>query len=144
MSLDFDSARLPNSSLTSEHNEWRAQLRRFFEREVIPFAADWDEDGAIPDDLWLKASEVGLLGLGYPEEFGGTSEGIDVWHSIILNEELARVAVGGVGATLMVHGIGLPPVINFGSDEIKQMVAPPVLAGTKRISLGDYRTRWRL
>ncbi|MEJ6773569.1 MAG: acyl-CoA dehydrogenase family protein, partial [Porticoccaceae bacterium] len=135
MSLDFDSARLPNSSLTSEHNEWRAQLRRFFEREVIPFAADWDEDGAIPDDLWLKASEVGLLGLGYPEEFGGTSEGIDVWHSIILNEELARVAVGGVGATLMVHGIGLPPVINFGSDEIKQMVAPPVLAGTKRISL---------
>ena len=47
MSLDFDSARLPNSCLTSEHNEWRAQLRRFFEREVIPFAADWDEDGHV-------------------------------------------------------------------------------------------------
>jgi acyl-CoA dehydrogenase len=135
MALDFDSARLPNSSLTAEHHEWRAQLRRFFDREVIPYAEDWDENGCIPDELWTKSAEVGLLGLGYPEEFGGVSEGIDVWHGIILNEEMARIAVGGVAATLMVHGIGLPPVINFGSDEIKQMVAPPVLAGTKRISL---------
>ena len=135
MSLDFDSARLPNSCLTPEHEEWRAQLRRFFDREVIPFAEDWDEKGAIPDELWAKAAEVGLLGLGFPEEFGGITEGIDIWHSIILNEEMARIAVGGIAATLMVHGIGLPPVINFGSDEIKQRVAPPVLAGTKRISL---------
>ncbi len=135
MSLDFDSARLPNSSLTPEHHEWRAQLRRFIDREIAPYAEDWDENGSIPADLWPKAAEVGLLGLGYPEEFGGVTEGIDLWHSIIVNEEMARVAVGGVAATLLVHGIGLPPVINFGSDAIKQMVAPPVLAGTKRISL---------
>ena len=63
------------------------------------------------------------------------TEGIDIWHSIILNEEMARIAVGGIAATLMVHGIGLPPVINFGSEAIKQLVAPPVLAGAKRISL---------
>jgi acyl-CoA dehydrogenase len=135
MSLDFDSARLPNICLRPEHHEWRAQLRRFFEREVIPFAAQWDEDGHIPDELWPKSAAVGILGLGYPEEFGGLSEGIDIWYGIILNEEMARVAVGGVGATLMVHGIGLPPIINFASDEVKQMVAPAVLAGTKRISL---------
>ncbi len=135
MSLDFDSARLPNSCLTAEHDEWRAQLRRFIDREIMPYAEDWDENGAIPDELWPKAAEVGLLGLGFPEEFGGVTEGIDIWHSIIVNEEMARVAVGGVTASLMVHGIGLPPVVNFGSDEIKQMVAPPVLAGTKRISL---------
>ena len=135
MSLDFDSARLPNNALTSEHHEWRAQLRRFFDREVIPYAEEWDENGAIPDELWPKSAAVGILGLGFPEEFGGITEGINIWHSIILNEEMARIAVGGVAATLMVHGIGLPPVINFGSDEIKQMVAPPVLAGTKRISL---------
>ncbi|MBT5577632.1 MAG: acyl-CoA dehydrogenase [Porticoccaceae bacterium] len=135
MSLDFDSARLPNRNLTPEHQEWRAQLRRFIDREIVPYAEDWDEKGSIPDELWTKAAEVGLLGLGYPEEFGGVSEGIDLWYSIIVNEEMARVAVGGVAATLLVHGIGLPPVINFGSDELKQMVAPPVLAGTKRISL---------
>ena len=136
MSLDFDSARLPNSFLKPEHYEWRAQLRRFFDREVIPYAAQWDEDGRIPDELWPKSAAVGILGLGYPEEFGGVSEGIDIWYSIILNEEMARIAVGGVSATLLVHGIALPPVINFGSEAIKQLVAPPVLAGTKRISLG--------
>lgn len=135
MSLDFDSARLPNKNLTAEHHEWRAQLRRFIDREIMPFAEGWDESGSIPDELWTKSAEIGLLGMGYPEEFGGVSEGIDLWHGIILNEEMARVAVGGVAATLLVHGIGLPPVINFGSDEIKQMVAPAVLAGTKRISL---------
>ncbi len=135
MSLDFDSARLNNSHLTAEHDEWRAQLRRFFDREVIPFADQWDEDGALPDELWPKAAAVGILGLGYPEEFGGISEGIDIWHKNILNEEMARIAVGGLSATLMVHGIGLPPVLNFASEAIKQEVAPPVLAGTKRISL---------
>ena len=135
MSLDFDSARLPNKALTSEHHEWRAQLRRFFDREVIPYAEEWDENGAIPDELWPKSAAVGILGLGFPEEFGGITEGIDIWHSIILNEEMARIAVGGIAATLMVHGIGLPPVINFGSEAIKQLVAPPVLAGAKRISL---------
>ncbi len=135
MSLDFDTARLPNSCLRPEHDQWRVQLRRFFDREVIPYAAQWDEDGHIPEDLWPKSAEVGILGLGYPEEFGGVSEGIDIWYSIILNEEMARVAVGGVGATLMVHGIGLPPIINFASDKVKAMVAPPVLAGEKRISL---------
>ncbi|MDG1495435.1 MAG: acyl-CoA dehydrogenase family protein [Porticoccaceae bacterium] len=135
MSLDFDSARLHNSHLTPEHEEWRAQLRRFFDREVIPFADQWDEDGALPGELWPKASAVGILGLGYPEEFGGVSDGIDIWHKNILNEEMARIAVGGLSATLMVHGIGLPPLINFASEAIKREVAPPVLAGTKRISL---------
>ena len=135
MSLDFDSARLNNNHLTAEHEEWRAQLRRFFDREVIPFADQWDEDGALPDELWPKAAAVGILGLGYPEEFGGVSEGIDIWHKNILNEEMARIAVGGLSATLMVHGIGLPPVLNFASEALKQEVAPPVLAGSKRISL---------
>jgi len=135
MSLDFDSAHLHNSHLTPEHEEWRAQLRRFFDREVIPFADQWDEDGALPGELWPKASAVGILGLGYPEEFGGVSDGIDIWHKNILNEEMARIAVGGLSATLMVHGIGLPPLINFASEAIKREVAPPVLAGTKRISL---------
>ncbi|MEJ2533171.1 MAG: acyl-CoA dehydrogenase family protein [Halioglobus sp.] len=136
MSLDFDSARLPNPNMLPEHEEWRTQLRRFIDTEIAPFAEEWDEAGHIPIGLWPKAAAVGLLGLGYPEEFGGTSEGIDVWHSWITNEELARIGVGGIPASLMVHGIGLPPVINWGSQALKEMVAPPVLAGEKHISLG--------
>lgn len=136
MSLDFDSARLSNPNLGPEHHEWRAQLRKFFDAEVMPYAADWDEAGRVPTELWPKAAAVGLLGLGYPEQYGGTLEGIDCWYSWIVSEELSRVGVGGLTASLMIHGIGLPPVINFASEEVKEMVAPPVLRGEKWISLG--------
>ena len=135
MSLNFDNARLKNEYLMPHHDEWRTQLRRFFEKEIIPYADDWDETGLIPNDLWPKSAAVGILGLDYPEEFGGTSEGIDIWHKNILNEELARIAVGGIGASLMVHNIALPPIINFGTQEIQKIVIPPVLSGKKRISL---------
>ncbi len=135
MTINFDTVCLPNEHLTEEHRAWKTQLRRFFETEVRPFAQDWDEDGDIPDELWTKSSTLGILGLGFPEEFGGTNEGIDVWHKNILNEELSRVGVGGLGATLMVHNIGLPPVINFGQQPLKQEIAPSVINGTKKISL---------
>lgn len=136
MALDFDSARPANPYLTEDHQAWRYQLRRFVDKEIMPFADDWDESGRIPPDLWPKAGELGLLGLGYPEEFGGVSEGIDIWHKNIVNEELARVGAGGIAASLMVHGIGLPPVVKFASDDIRQLVVPPVLKGEKNISLG--------
>lgn len=136
MPLDFDSARLANPNITAEHEEWRRQLRKFIDAEIMPFADDWDEAGEIPMDLWPKAAAVGLLGLNYPEEFGGTSEGIDSWHNWIANEELARIGAGGIPASLMVHGIGLPPVLNWGTEAMKQEVAPPVLAGEKHIALG--------
>jgi len=136
MSLDFDSARLSNPHLTAVHEEWRTQIRRFVEREVMPFAAEWDEAGKVPDELWPKAAEIGILGLGYPEAYGGITEGIDAWYINIMTEELSRVGVGGIFASLLIHGIGLPPVLNFASEAIKQEVAPPVLDGRKRISLG--------
>lgn len=136
MSLDFDSARLPNPNITANHEEWRAQLRKFIDAEIMPYAEDWDEAGHIPIELWPKTAAVGLLGMGYPEAFGGISEGIDSWHGWIANEELARIGVGGIPASLMVHSIGLPPVINWGTQAMKEMVAPAVLAGEKHISLG--------
>ena len=136
MSLTFDSARMPNPHMREEHEAWRTQLRRFVDTEIMPYAEQWDEDGHIPIELWPKAAEVGLLGLGYPEAFGGISEGIDSWHNWITNEELARIGVGGIPASLMVHGIGLPPVINWGSEAMKQAVAPSVIAGEKHIALG--------
>lgn len=135
MALDFDGARLANEYETDEHREWRHQLNRFFNKEIAPYAADWDEQCSLPDQLWLKAASIGILGLGYPEQYGGTSQGIDVWHKNILNEEFSRIGVGGLGASLMVHNIALPPIIHFGSDDLKQEIAVPVIQGKKRISL---------
>ena len=137
MALTFDSARLHNPYLTEEHEAWRHQLRRFLEAEVVPFLDDWEESGEIPDSLWPKAAEIGLLQLGYPEAYGGLSEGIDAWYSNITNEELTRAgSAGGLASNLLIHGIGLPPVAHFASEAIKQQVIPPIMAGEKRIALG--------
>jgi acyl-CoA dehydrogenase len=120
--------------MNEEHLAWREQLRRFIDSEIMPFAEEWDEAGHIPIELWPKAANVGLLGLGYPEAYGGTPG--DIWYSQIANEELARIGVGGINASLMVHGIGLPPVLNWGSDAMKEDIAPAVLRGESWISLG--------
>ncbi len=137
MPLEFDSARLHNPHLDSDHELWRTQLRRFVDIEVAPYFNDWEEQGSIPRELWAKAAGIGLLQLGYPEEFGGISSGIDQHYMNIVNEELTRVgSAGGILSTLLVHSIGLPPVLNFGSQSLKEEVAPSVLQGVKRISLG--------
>lgn len=136
MSLDFDSARLYNPALGESHEEWRAQLRRFIEREIAPFAADWEEQADIPDEIFPKAGEVGLFSLGYPEAYGGLEEGLDIWHSHIVHEELARVGCGGVAAALTVHNISLPSVLSYAPEALRQEVGPAVISGRKRISLG--------
>ncbi|MFK8049650.1 MAG: acyl-CoA dehydrogenase family protein [Halioglobus sp.] len=135
MSLSFDSARLPNPDLTEEHEAWREQLRRFIDREIVPYVDEWDEQGFLPDELWGKAAEFGLLGLGYPEQYGGTQTGIDLHHVNIVGEEISRTSLGGLPSTLLSHGIGLPPVLAFGSEDLKSELVPPILAGKKRISL---------
>ena len=133
--INFDSAALPNEFLNDGHREWQSQLRRFIDKEVLPFANEWDEQGYLPDSLWEKSAALGILGLGYPEALGGTSEGIDIWHKNILSQEFARTGAGGIGASLLVHNIGLPPVTNFANAALQKEVAPAVLSGQKRISL---------
>ena len=135
MPLDFDSLRPPSPFLGETHRQWRDALRKFVERELMPFAAEWDEAGAVPREVFLKAGAFGLLGAGYPEEYGGWREGYDRFHGIVTSEELARIGAGGVTAALMVHGIGLPPILARGSDEMKTRIAPAVLKGEKQISL---------
>ncbi|NIB38158.1 acyl-CoA dehydrogenase [Pseudomaricurvus alkylphenolicus] len=136
MSLNFDSARISNPLLTPQHEEWRTQIRRFIEREIMPYATEWDEAGEIPEELFAKAGAAGVMALGYPEAYGGISEGIDILYHGILYEELARVGCGGVQSMMMVHSIGLPPVANFANEAIKRDVVPGVLDGSKGISLG--------
>lgn len=131
--FDIDSTRIASPFYNEEHRHWREQLRRFVTREIIPSVTQWDEDGALPDDLWQRAADIGLLQLGYPEEYGGVPA--DIFHIIIAAEELARCGAGGVYASLMVHGIALPPLVHYGSPELKEAVIPAVLRGERNISL---------
>ena len=54
------------------HNDFRRSVRRFVEREIAPFVNDWDEAGSFPRELYRKAAAVGIIGVGYPEDLGGT------------------------------------------------------------------------
>ena len=95
--------------------------------EISPFASAWDEAETFPRELYGKAAAIGLLGLRFPEEYGGVSA--DVFFHIVLSEELAASGCGGVSAGLMSHSIGAPPIAKFGSPELKRRVLPAILAG---------------
>jgi acyl-CoA dehydrogenase len=134
--MDFDSWRARSPYYGETHEALAQSVRRFVEREVAPFIDDWEEAGEIPRALHGKAAEAGILGLRYPEAYGGHSEGFDIFHGMVQTEELSRVGAGGLGASLMTHGIGLPPILAMGDEAMKQRVAVPVLAGEKIIALG--------
>ena len=90
---------------------------------------EWDEAGTFPRELYEKAAAIGLLGLGFPEEYGGTI--VDRFMWIVAVQELARAGAGGVSASLKSNSIGAPPIANAGSDELKARVLPDILAGKK-------------
>ena len=117
-----------------EHLDLREALRRFVAREIAPHVDAWDEAGTFPRDLYRRAADVGLLGLGFPEEYGGLS-GVDSFHRLIASLELAQAGSGGVVASLMSHTIGAPPVAMLGSAELKRRVLPAVLAGERIAAL---------
>lgn len=130
----FDSPLPANTYYNEDHEAWRQALRRFIDHEIIPHIDEWDEAGEFPRELHKKAADIGLLGLGYPEEFGGIPR-TDHFFSMITAQELARVGAGGLNASLMTHGIALPPIVALGSQALKEKVIPGVLAGEKIAAL---------
>ncbi|NUA29560.1 acyl-CoA dehydrogenase family protein [Cupriavidus basilensis] len=118
---------------TAEHEQFRSTLRDFVAREITPYVNDWDEAGTFPRSLYRRAAEVGLLGLGYPEHFGGTPG--DIFYHLIQAEEFARCGSGGVNASLHSHSIGVPPIVAAGSQALQERVLPAVIAGDKIAAL---------
>jgi len=118
---------------SADHILFRDNVRRFVADQIAPHVNTWDEAQAFPRALYRAAANVGLLGLGYPEAYGGTPS--DTWYRLIATEELARAGSGGLVASLFSHNIGLPPVLAHGSEALKQRVIPPVLAGEKIAAL---------
>jgi acyl-CoA dehydrogenase len=123
-------------AVTAEHDAWRETVRRFVEREILPQAAAWDEAGEFPRELYRKAAAAGLLGLGFPEEYGGTERTgatpvADYFFRIVSAEEFARAGTGGLSASLFSHTIGAPPIAAVGSEALKRRVLPSILSGEK-------------
>ncbi|KAJ3417555.1 hypothetical protein HDV05_000012 [Chytridiales sp. JEL 0842] len=129
------------------HRKLRAYVRNFVEKEIMPYCFEWDEAKAVPKSLFLKAAEAGILGgiVGNPWPIEFTSRGppcgikpeeYDQFHEFIICDELSRCGSGGVLWGLIGGlGIGLPPILHFGSDELKKRVVPGCLDGSKNICL---------
>jgi acyl-CoA dehydrogenase len=132
----FDQWRARSPHYDESHEAVCDTVRAFVAREITPHVDKWEAAGELPRDLHRKAAEAGILGLNYPEEFGGTGDAFTLFHGLVQTEELARPGAGGICASLMTHGIGLPPVLAMGSADMKRRIAPAVLAGEKLICLG--------
>lgn len=116
-----DEARADRAALTDT-------VTRFARTEIAPHVDGWDAAGEFPRTLYRRAGDLGLLGLGYPEQYGGTPASYAL--RLPLWQALCRYGTsGGVLASLLSHNIGLPPVLAHGSDAVRNEVIPPVLAG---------------
>ena len=123
----FDLGRLPG--VGDEHRAVQDAVRRFVEREIVPHAAEWDEAGTFPRELYRTAGSLGILGLGWPAEYGGTP--CDHVAKVLSATELCRGGIGGVNAGLGSHSIMLWPVIVGARDAVRRDVVPAILAGER-------------
>ena len=116
-----------------EHNLWRDTVRRFIEREIVPFHAQWENDGVVPRELWLKAGAEGLLCCTVPEEFGGM--GLDYLFDVIVYEELWRVGASAPG--FLIHtDLVATYILTHGTPEQKAHWLPKMVKGEAIGSLG--------
>jgi acyl-CoA dehydrogenase len=125
---------MENTYLNESHRILRTQIQKFVAREIAPHVDQWEQEKTFPRDLYRKAGEAGFLGMGYPEEYGGTP--CDIFHELVYTEEIIRCGSVGLASSLGCSSIGLPPVLALGSPEQKERFIPPVLQGERIAVLG--------
>ena len=114
---------------TEEHNLFRDTFKHFLEKEVVPYYPQWEKDGIVSREMWLKAGQQGFLGLAVPEEYGGIGVN-DFRYSAIMAEESARAGVVSAGMVIGLHNdIILPYFIAYANEEQKQRWLPGMCSG---------------
>jgi butyryl-CoA dehydrogenase len=122
--------------LSREHEEFRRSVREFAEAEIAPHAAQWDREHHFPTDVVQKMGGLGLFGLTAPEEFGGAGEDGDFTSLCVAIEEIGRVDQS-MGITLEAAvGLGINPILTFGTDEQRNTWLPDLVAGRTLAGFG--------
>ena len=124
------------SYFTAEHEAFRRTVRRFVETEIDPHIEEWEAARIWPArDVLKKMGNLGLLGLTYPEAYGGG--GVDYWYSVVLLEELGRADGAAVPMGIAVHtDMATPALAEFGSEELKRRFLVPAIAGQMVSAIG--------
>lgn len=119
---------------TKEHEELRAKVRAFAEKEIKPVAFSLDQQNKFPEEQIKKFAQMGLMGIPYPKEYGGA--GLDITSYAIAVEELARID-GGTGVILSAHvSLGTFPIAQFGTEAQKKKYLTPLCKGEKLAAFG--------
>jgi short/branched chain acyl-CoA dehydrogenase len=119
---------------SEEHEAFRKVVRDFAEREIAPHAERWDREQVFPLDVVRSMGELGLFGLPFPVEYGGS--GADFTTLCIAIEELARVD-SSVAITLEAGvGLGVAPIAAYGTEEQRQHWLPDLCAGRSLAAFG--------
>ena len=122
--------------LSREHEEFRRSVREFAEAEIGPHAAQWDKEHHFPTDVVQKMGGLGLFGLTAPEEYGGAGEDGDFTSLCVAIEEIGRVDQS-MGITLEAAvGLGINPILTFGSEEQRNTWLPDLVAGRTLAGFG--------
>jgi butyryl-CoA dehydrogenase len=122
--------------LSREHEEFRRTVREFAVAEIAPHAAEWDEKHYLPVETIAKMGDLGLFGLTAPEEYGGAGEDGDFTSLCVAIEEVGR-ADQGLGVTLEAAvGLGINPILTFGTDEQRATWLPDLVAGRTLAGFG--------
>ena len=111
---------------SAEHEAFRDSFRRFMDKEIAPFHAQWEDQGYVDRAVWNKAGENGFLCMTMPEEFGGA--GADKLYSIVQMEELGRAGFSGIGYSLHSE-IVAPYIAHYGTPEQKARYLPRLASG---------------
>ncbi len=120
---------------TPEHEALRKTVREFAEKEIAPHAERWDEEEIFPREIFKKAGDLGLLGIRFDPEFGGS--GLDYWYTVAYAESLTYSKNAGVNMALMVQSDMATPVINdLGTREQKAEFLAPAIKGERIAALG--------
>jgi len=133
MKFEFSDKAVFQEYFGPAHQMVRRSVKEFVDKEIVPHIDDWEEMNEFPRDLYKKAGDVGILGIGYPEEYGGTPG--DIFFQIAAWEEIMRCGSGGVAAGLGSLNIGIPPILSHGTDEQKERFVKPVILGDKIAAL---------
>lgn len=111
-----------------DHEMFRQTVRDFVQKEVAPFINKWEEEEKIPREIFLRMGELGLLGINFPEEYGGTNN--DFWHTVVYLEELANNTCAGYAGAVSVHQfMATNHILLAGSPELKEKYLRPSIEG---------------
>ena len=119
---------------SAERTALRESVAALTRKEIVPNLPQWEEDGILPRELHATVAKAGFLGLGFPEEVGGS--GGDLVDATVACEAMLEAGgSGGVQASLFTHGIALPHIVENGSADLIDRFVRPTLAGEKIASL---------